>query len=137
MTKKAKNFLIAFVVAVIFFIISLIVQYYFSVGIAIKAMIAIAMVNGMFGLLMTIGIIYIKPDKENKGKFSVDIFILKFILSLLVISYMIMLSTLGNLICEYVCVICFFVLFFLAMIDILYLSIKTTIEAYKKYKEKE
>lgn len=131
MKKKTKNFLIAFIAAVIFFIISLIVQYYLSVAV-IKARIIIAILCGIIGSFITIGSgeIHIKPN-------SIDNFIFKFITVYIAITYTIILSTMGNPICQNVCIILLLIGIPLAMIDLLYLAIKELIKEYKNYKERQ
>lgn len=136
MKKRNKEFLIAFVVAVIFFIISLIVQYYFSVEVAINAMIGIALSAGFYGFVCAIGIIYI-TSPENKEKFSIDIFILKLFMTFFSLSMLFILSTIGNLLLSNISTICFIVGFVLVMVWIIYLAIKELIKEYKKYKEKQ
>lgn len=131
MKKKTKNFLIAFVAAVIFFIISLIAQYYLSVAV-IKARIIIAILCGIIGSFIAIGVgeIHIKPN-------SIDNFIFKIMVIYAAITYTMLLSTMGNPICQNVCMILLLIGIPLAIIDFLYLAIKELVKAYKNYKKRQ
>jgi len=134
MKKTLKSFVIAGVGAVLFFILSFIVQYYFSVWTTIKVVIALATLNGIIGFITTIGIIYMKSDSK---KFSMEFFTLRLIVIFMAVLFLMLLSTLGNAMLHNLTTICFIVGIFLAMIWLLYLSIKVLIEEYKKYKEKQ
>lgn len=127
MKKKTSNFLVASVTAIIFFIISLIIQYYIS-----TVSVLIAILCGITAVLITICIININSNEE---KFSLDIFIFKIIVAYVGIVYIILLSTIGNMICEGICAICLIIGIILFIIDGFYLSIKEVIKEYKKYNE--
>lgn len=131
--KKTKKILIAFIVAVVFFIISLIVQYYLST-VLFKSSILIAIFCGIIASLITISIISMNSTEE---KFSFGIFVFDIIMAYIGITFIMLLSTIGNMICEGVCTICLIIGLILFMIDAIYLSIKELIKEFKKYKENQ
>lgn len=131
--QKTKKILIEFIVAVVFFIISLIVQYYLST-VLFKSSILIAIFCAIIASLITISIISMNSTEE---KFSLSIFIFDIIMAYIGITFIMLLSTIGNMICEGVCTICFIIGLILFMIDAIYLSIKELIKEFKKYKENQ
>lgn len=134
MKKMVKNFGMAMIGALLFFIVSFIVQYYFSVWTSITIVMALAALNGIIGFVVMIGILYLKPDCK---KHSILILTLKWIAMLLAFSFLMFLSTIGNVTLNNLTLIGFIVVIALSMIWILYFSIKVLLEEYKKYKENQ
>lgn len=133
MRKTLKSLLAKYATGVLYFIVSLIIQCCCSVGVITSPMILLATLSGIIGCLMAAEIIDLNRKQEN---FSVDVFILKLFIILTSISFLFVLSTIGNAILSKLSVICLGVVITLTMALILYLAIKELINEYKKYKEK-
>lgn len=127
--KKAKKFLIAFVVAVVYFIISLVIQCSLTIIFANQAtMILLAVLSGTVGFVMSM--LIIEDIQYSKGK-KVDFVIYSLMLIYMSIASLLLLSTFGS----EISMILFMIGIPLAGICLLYLAIKELIIAYKKYKE--
>lgn len=134
--KKAKKFLIAFLVSTVYFIISLIIQYNLSVVFVGQAiMILTAVLSGTLGFVTTMIII---NDMTYFAKKKVDCIIYSLIMIYISISGLFLVSSLfASVTINIIALSLFIAGAFLAVVYFLYLVIKKLIKAYKKYKENQ
>lgn len=133
MKKSLKNFLLVCIVALLCFIASFVIQYYFVAGITMKIMMGIAIWCALLGAILTvIAMIYADSNCKNIEKY-----IFNLLITFTLISMVFFLSTLGNPILNNIGLICFLISIVIVPIYTLYLTIKELIKKYKKHKEKQ